>query len=110
MRTRADPAWHSPGVTFNLTDGSFTSSPCPAWPRWAQNVQMVHAELRKIASQPTAEPPPPPRPVSVIIAGLAIEDIIAKPTAVQADHPSAQLRQGKHDRWEIWLSKHPPSQ
>ena len=54
----ADPAWHSPGVTFNLTDGSSTGGPCPAWPRWAQKVEMLRAELRKIASQSAAEPPP----------------------------------------------------
>ncbi len=105
----ADPAWHSPGVTFNLTDGSTTGGPCPAWPQWARKVEMVRAELRKIASQPKAEPPPPPpRPIAVITAGLPIEDVIAKLTAVQADHPGAQLRQGKRNRWEIWPPEHPP--
>ena len=107
----ADPAWHSPGVTFNLTDGSSTGGPCPAWPRWAQKVEMLRAELRKIASQSAAEPPPPPLgPIAVIKAGLPIEDVIAKLTAVQADHPGAKLRQGKRNRWGIWPPEQPPGQ
>ena len=107
----AGPAWHSPGVTFDRTDGSSTGGPRPAWPRWAQKVEMLGTELRKIASQPAAEPAPPPaRPIAVIKAGLPIEDVIAKLTAVQADHPGAQLRQGKRNRWEIGPPEHPPGQ
>jgi hypothetical protein len=49
------------------------------------------------------EPPAPePRPIAVIAAGAPTEDVIAKLTAIQADHPGAQLRQGKRNRLEIW--------
>ena len=54
--------------------------------------------------------PPPPGPIAVIKAGLPIEDVIAKLTAVQADHPGAKLRQGKRNRWEIWQPEQPPGQ
>jgi hypothetical protein len=35
---------------------------------------------------------------------LPIEDGIAKFTEIQADHPSAQIRQGKRNGLEIWPS------
>ena len=58
---------------------------------------MLRAELRKIASQSAAEPPPPPLgPIAVIKAGLPIEDVIipapssarANGTAGESGHPS----------------------
>jgi hypothetical protein len=101
----ANPAWHSPDVTYNLTDLSSTGGPCLAWPRWAQKVESVRRALRERPDR-SAEPPAlPPRPIAVIAAAAPIEDVIAKLTAIQADHPGAQLRQGKRNRLEIW----PPS-
>ena len=75
----AEPDRHSPAVTFNLadgttTDGTTTGGPCPAWPRWAQQVEKLHAELRQWAARrktgpPASAPGPPPAktgPVAVI--------------------------------------------
>ena len=96
------PAWHSPGVTVDLSDGSSTGGPCPAWPQWAQKVDMLRRALREPPARPAEPPAPKPRPIAVIAAGAPIEDIIAKLTAIQADHPGAQIRQGKRNRLEIW--------
>jgi hypothetical protein len=105
----ADPAWHSPGVTFNLADGGSTGGPCPAWPRWARQVEALRAELRKMAARPAPEPPAPePKPIAVITLSGPIEDVTAKLAAIQADHPGAQIRQGKRNRWEIWPPQQPP--
>jgi hypothetical protein len=103
------PARHSPGATYNLDDGSVTGGPCPAWPRWAQKLEMLHRELRRRTSNPAEPPAPPPEPIAVISAGVPIEDIIAQLAKVQAHHPGADVRQGKRNRWEIWAPEHPPS-
>ena len=59
--------------------------------------------MRCASRRRPAEPPAPkPRPIAVIAGGAPIEDIIAKLTAIQADHPGAQIRQGKRNRLEIW--------
>jgi hypothetical protein len=42
----------------------------------------------------------------VVSAGAPIEEVIARLTAVQAEHPGAQIRQGKQNRWEIWPPGH----
>jgi hypothetical protein len=99
------PAWHSPGVTLNLTDMSSTGGPCPAWPRWAQQIEKLHRALREPPARPSGPPAPKPRPIAVIPAGLPIEELISKLDAIRVDHPGAQIRQGKGNRLEIW----PPS-
>ena len=58
---------------------------------------------RRASSRSAAEPPArQPGPIAVIAVGLPIEDVIAKLTAIQADHPGAHIRQGKWNGWEIW--------
>ncbi len=105
----ADLASHSPDVTYDLRDLSSSGGPCPAWPRWAQKVEMVHRAPREPPAQPAEPPAPKPRPIAVIAAGAPIEDFIAKLTPIQADHPGAQLRQGKRNRLEIWPSSTHPA-
>ena len=95
------PAWHSPSVTLNFTDMSSFGGPCSAWPRWAQQLEKLHRALREPAAR-RAEPPPKPRPIAVIPAGLPVEELIAKLDAIRADHPGAQVRQGRGNRLEIW--------
>jgi hypothetical protein len=97
-----NPAWHSPGVTYNLSDMSSTGGPCPAWPRWAQQVEMLRRALRERPARLAEPPAPKPSPIAVIAAGAPIEDVIAKLTAIQVDHPGAAIRQGKRNRLEIW--------
>jgi hypothetical protein len=99
------PAWHSPGVTYNLTDMSSTGGPCPAWPRWAQQLKKLHRALREPPARPAEPPAPKPKPIAVIPAGLPIEELISKLDAIRADHPGAQIRHGRGGRLEIW----PPS-
>jgi hypothetical protein len=70
----ANPAGHSPAVTVSLSDGSSAGDPCPAWPRWAQKVEMLHAELRKMSSRAAEPAAPVPRPIAVITAGGPVED------------------------------------
>lgn len=98
------PAWHTPGVTFDLNGAGTTGGPCPAWPRWGERVNAVREALRQAAQRPPKAPPAPapPQPIAVLAPGTAIEDVIAQLTAIQAGHPGAQVRQGKGHRWEIW--------
>ena len=64
-----NPARHSPGVTYNLTDMSSTGGPCPAWPRWAQQLEKLHRALREPPARPAEPPAPKPRPIAVLPAG-----------------------------------------
>ena len=45
-------------------------------------------------------------PIAVITLDGSIEDVTAKLATIQADHPGAQIRKGKRNRWEVW----PPAQ
>lgn len=96
------PAWHTRGVTIDLTSGVMTGGPCPAWPRWAAGVNAVSEALRT----PAQNPPKPlsllPQPIAVLAPGVPIEEVIAQLTAIQAGHAGAQIRPGKGHRWEIW--------
>lgn len=97
------PAWHAPGATYS-TDGGFhgTGGPCPAWPRWAKGVAAVREAVRQARQGPPKEPPPPPpQPIAVLAPGVPIEEVITQLTAIQADHPGAEVRQGRGHRWEI---------
>ena len=97
------PAWHTPGVAFDLSGAWTTGGPCPAWPRWAEGVNSVRDVMRQAAQgPPQAEPSPLPQPIAMLVPGAPIEDVIAQLTAIQADHPGAQIRKGKGHRWEIW--------
>jgi hypothetical protein len=71
----ADPARHCPGVTFNLQDGNSVGGPCPAWPQWARKLEMVRAELRKMAAGPAPEAPPAPKPIAVITLDGPMSDV-----------------------------------
>ena len=56
------------------------------------------------SARPAEPPAPKPTPAAVIAAGAPIEDVIAKLTEIQADHPGPQIHQGKRNRREIWPS------
>jgi hypothetical protein len=98
------PGLAPPGVTFNLADGSSSGGPCPAWPRWAQQLEMMRAELRKLPARRVSEPPAPaPKPIAVITLSGPIEDVTAKLAAIQAEHPvprsaGASVTAGKSGR------------
>ena len=101
--------WHDTGVTFCLTTGAVLREPCPAWPVWRE--QLVAGLLRVIEmrrrKEAPAAPAPPPRPLAVIPSGASVEETIARLSAVQADHPRAQVRRGKGNCWEIWAAPAP---
>ena len=99
------PAWHAPRTMISLDGAGMTGGPCPAWPQWAQGVNAVRDVLRQRAQGPSQQqppPPPPPQPIAVLAPGEPIENVIAQLTAIQADRPGAQVRQGRGNRWEIW--------
>jgi hypothetical protein len=101
------PAWHTPGVTYSLAGAGETGGPCPAWPRWAGRVTSIRDALCQPAQGSLTAPPPPPEPIAVLAPGMSIEDAVAQLAAIQADHPGAQVRQGRGHRWEIWPAPGP---
>jgi hypothetical protein len=70
--------------------------------------QKGRSERADLQGPPQAPPPPPPQPIAVLAPGMPIEDVIAQLTAIQADHPGAQVRQGRGNRWEIWPARTEP--
>jgi hypothetical protein len=77
---------------------------CPAWPQWAERTGKARKYMDLMASR-TPAPVPAQQPLAVIPGDLPIEDVVARPTELQAVHPGAQVRRGSRNRWEIW----PPS-
>jgi hypothetical protein len=63
--------------------------PRPAWPRRAQKVKMVRAELRRTHTSRLTRYPPQPGPVTVITAAVA--DLLDK-----SPHPPAKSRDNWH--------------
>jgi hypothetical protein len=101
------PAWHEPGVTYSLDGAEETGGPCLAWPRWADGVNTIREALRQAAQGPPKATPPTPEPIAVLAPGVSIEDVVARLTAIQANHPGAQVRQGRGHCWEIWPAPDP---
>jgi hypothetical protein len=99
-----NPARHSPGRYIQPDRLEFYWRPVPGMAAFGQKVEMVRRALREKPARPTELPAPKPRPIAVIADGTPIEDVIVKLTAIKADHPDAQIRQGKRNRLEIWPS------
>ncbi|SDU25445.1 hypothetical protein [Jiangella alkaliphila] len=51
--------------------------------------------------RPKRQQQPKPQPLAVIAPG-PISEVMTKLAKAQAKHPSAQLRRGKGDTWELW--------
>jgi hypothetical protein len=103
-------AWHSLAVTFHLDpseDVGVVDGPCRAWPWWRERLDAARQQLLAIGSRKESPKEEPPvavrRPIAVINSGLPIEEVIARLNAVQAGHPTAQVRRGRGNSWEIWL-------
>lgn len=101
--------WHDLGVTFCLTSGATLSQPCDAWPVWRQTLTEGLLRVMDMMQQKKAPPAPPPipKPLAVIPSGASVEETNARLTAVQAEHPKAQVRRGKGNCWEIWATPAP---
>jgi hypothetical protein len=100
-------SWHAPAVTFCLVTGAILSEPCPAWPLWREQLAtglLRVAEMMRQKKHPPPAPAPVPQPLAVIPAAASVEETIARLTAVQAEHPGAQVRRGKRSCWEIWAA------
>jgi hypothetical protein len=100
--------WHDTAFTYCLKSGAFLSGTCDAWPGWSEQREigrqraievLRRAQERKEEQQPTV---PTPQLLAVIDLGKSVEEAIAQLTAVQAEHPGAQVRRGKRNCWEIW--------
>lgn len=91
-------AWHETGTLGDLT------GPCPAWPQWAARLQKARDMLLSFSKdkEPATPPEPKPEPIAVLPSGLPIGEVIARLTELQAEHPDAEVRRGRANRWEIW--------
>lgn len=100
--------WHDIGVTFCLTSGATLSKPCDAWPVWREQLMAGLIRVAEMMQRKKAPPAPTPVPQPLaVIPSASVEETIARLTAVQAEHPGAQIRPGKQNCWEIWLDPTP---
>jgi hypothetical protein len=91
--------WHESGTLGDL------HGPCPAWPQWAARLQKVREMLMSVGEEnkPKAPAPEPkPTPIAVLPSGLPISEVISRLTELQGQHPQAEVRRGRANRWEIW--------
>jgi hypothetical protein len=104
-------AWHSTGVTYCLESLARLSSPCDSWPVWNAKIAAGLARWAEVMRQErrTAAPAPKPAPqlLAVIDAGSSVQDVITQLTQVQAGYPSAKVRRGKRNSWQIWSTPVP---
>lgn len=86
--------------------GDFTR-PCPAWPSWRARLLKARGMIMSwsAAKEQAAPPPPKPQPIAVLKSGTPIEEVIARLTQLNAEHPGAEVRRGNANRWEIWPAK-----
>lgn len=89
--------------------------PCPAWPsqRAAHEkvMQILQAAGKRQEAPGTATPSAPvPQPLAVIPSGLAVEEVVERLQKLQEQHPGAEVRRGRANRWELWPKAEPPSQ
>ena len=83
--------------------------PCPAWPRWAARLQRARGILMSASrSEPAAVGPvaPKPQPLAVIPSGLPIAEVTKRLQDLAKQHPNAEVRRGRANRWELWPTEH----
>lgn len=84
-----------------------STHPCPRWPLHAAQMEKVWAILRTASGrrQPETPAPPKPQPLVTLPGGLTIAEVIARLTEIQQEHPTAVVKRGRANRWEIWASE-----
>jgi hypothetical protein len=55
-----------------------------------------------VNEKPTKPPAPRPEPLAVVASGVPIAEVIRQLTDLQAKYPTARVRRGNRNRWEIW--------
>lgn len=80
--------------------------PCPAWPERSAALARVREMLA--SSRASAQPPSPPpaaQPLAVVPSGLSIAEVVRRLQELQRQHPEAEVRRGRANRWEVWPKK-----
>jgi hypothetical protein len=101
-------SWHDTVTTFCLETGAILSEPCRAWPVWRETLLTaalrVHEMLKQREQRKQQQPASQPEPqlLAVLPAESSLAETVTQLTAIQAEHPDAQIRRGKQNCWEIW--------
>lgn len=79
-------------------------APCPAWPGWAARMREAREMLERFSQRPTppAVTTPKPEPLAIVPSGLSIAEIMARLAVIQEKYPTAEVRRGRANRWEVW--------
>lgn len=82
----------------------YESRPCPWWPMHAARMEHVWELLRSVAERDKpAEPQPAKRaPLATLPGTLPIAEVIERLKELQAEHPTAIVKRGRANRWELW--------
>lgn len=84
--------------------------PCPAWPGQRaiheKAMKLLESfERRRDAERSEAPPAPKPEPLAIVPSGLPITEVVQRLQELQAQHPDAEVRRGRANRWELWPAK-----
>lgn len=93
-------AWH--GWTSNGTMALLGAGPCPAWPGWSVRIRRARQMLMEGAARKDTLAKPAPQPLAVIPSGLTIDEVVTRLEELRQKYPTAQVRRGNRNRWEIW--------
>lgn len=82
----------------------YESRPCLRWPLYTAQMERMWRILRSATerTKPTEPAPPKPVPLATIPGGLGIADVIERLSALQQEHPDAEVRRGRANQWELW--------
>jgi hypothetical protein len=101
-------SWHDTDTTLCLETGAILREPCRAWPVWRETLLTAALRVyevlkeRELRKQQQPAPQPEPQVLAIIPAESSLAETVAQLTAIQAEHPDAQIRRGKQNCWEIW--------
>jgi hypothetical protein len=93
--------WHAPVIGAGMA--LLGAGPCPAWPRWSERLERARRMLYTGPSPKTAAGgAPKPEPLAVIPSGLPLDEVIERLQEIRERYPTAQVKRGSRNRWEIW--------
>jgi hypothetical protein len=63
---------------------------------------MLKTFRRRDAARSELPAKPKPAPLAIVQSGLGIAEVVRRLQELQEQHPDAEVRRGRANRWELW--------